>query len=105
RTGDSGDAAFVEAATAGASSIYHCMNPPYSANTWGCVVQRWRQAMLGAAIKSGARVVRLDNLYLLGRPNGQPLSENSPISPCSRKGEIRAHEWQAWLAARPQGGG
>jgi nucleoside-diphosphate-sugar epimerase len=31
------------------------------------------------------------------------LSEESPIAPCSKKGEIRAREWQAWLAAHHKG--
>src|SRR5262245_43643015 len=63
RTGDAGDAVFVAAATAGASAIYHCMNPPYSAATWSQVLPRWRQALLAGAARSGARVVLLDNLY------------------------------------------
>ena len=103
RTGDAGDPAFVEAATSGARVIYHCMNPPYSAATWSHVLPSWRQAIVAAAAKAGARVMLLDNIYLLGRPNGKLLSENSPISPCSKKGEIRAHEWRAWLAAHHKG--
>jgi nucleoside-diphosphate-sugar epimerase len=59
--------------------------------------------MVAAAASAGARVVMLDNVYLLGRPNGQRLSEQSPIAPCSKKGEIRAREWQEWLAAHHKG--
>src|SRR5262245_7122667 len=103
RTGDAGDPTFVQAATAGAAVIYHCMNPEYSAAAWARELPRWRTALVGAAAKAGARVVLLDNLYLLGRPNGHPLSDSSPISPCSRKGEIRAREWHEWLAAHHRG--
>ena len=103
RTGDAGDAAFVDEAVRGASVVYHCMNPPYSAGIWEHTLPRWRAAISAAAARAGARVVLLDNIYLLGRPNGQELSENSPIAPCSRKGEIRAREWQAWLAAHHKG--
>ena len=103
RTGDAGDAAFVDEAVRGASVVYHCMNPPYSAGIWAHTLPRWRAAISAAAARAGARVVLLDNIYLLGRPNGQELSENSPIAPCSRKGEIRAREWQAWLAAHHKG--
>ena len=103
RTGNAGDAAFVAEAVRGASVVYHCMNPPYSASTWAHVLPLWRKAILAAAASASARVVLLDNLYLLGRPNGQRLSETSPIAPSSRKGEIRASEWQAWLAAHHRG--
>jgi len=103
RTGDAGDAAFVDEAVRGASVVYHCMNPPYSAGIWAHTLPMWRAAISAAAARAGARVVLLDNIYLLGRPNGQELSENSPIAPCSRKGEIRAREWQAWLAAHHKG--
>jgi len=103
RTGDAGDALFVEEAVRGASVVYHCMNPPYSSDTWAHVLPRWRASILAAATHAGARVVLLDNVYLLGRPSGQRLSETSPIAPCSRKGEIRAREWQAWLAAHHKG--
>ena len=103
RTGDAGDGKFVDEATRGAAVIYHCMNPAYSATAWTHELPRWRHALLVAARRHGARIVLLDNLYLLGRPNGRTLSETSPISPSSRKGEIRAHEWHAWLAAHHKG--
>ena len=103
RTGDAGDPTFVAEATQGAAAIYHCMNPNYSASQWSRELPRWRIALLTAAARQNARVVLLDNLYMLGRPNGARLSEASPIAPCSKKGEIRAWEWQAWLAAHHKG--
>jgi nucleoside-diphosphate-sugar epimerase len=103
RTGDAGDALFVDEAIRGANVVYHCMNPPYSAGIWEQTLPKWRAAITAAAARAGARVVLLDNVYLLGRPNGQKLSEESPIAPCSKKGEIRAREWQAWLAAHHKG--
>lgn len=103
RTGDAGDRAFVAEVTQGAAAIYHCMNPSYSAAEWARELPRWRSALVAAAAAHGARVVLLDNLYMLGRPNGARLSEASPSAPSSRKGEIRAREWQAWLAAHHKG--
>jgi len=103
RTGDAGDATFVAEATQGAVAIYHCMNPSYSASQWAQDLPRWRNALLASAARQNARVVLLDNLYMLGRPNGSKLSESSPIAPCSRKGEVRAREWQEWLAAHHRG--
>ena len=103
RTGDAGDATFVSEATNGASVLYHCMNPEYSTAAWARELPRLREALRTAAGQHGARIVLLDNLYMLGRPRGTLLSETSPIDPCSKKGEIRAREWQAWLDAHRAG--
>lgn len=103
RTGDAGDPTFVAEATHGASVLYHCMNPEYSVATWSRELPRLREALRAAAAHHGARIVLLDNLYMLGRPRGTLLSETSPIDPCSKKGEIRAREWQAWLDTHRRG--
>ena len=103
RTGDAADATFVAEATHGASVLYHCMNPEYSTAAWARELPRLRSALGAVAAKAQARVVLLDNLYMLGRPRGMMLSESSPIDPCSKKARSRAREWQAWLAAHNKG--
>jgi hypothetical protein len=45
----------------------------------------------------------LDNLYMLGRPNGRPLNEDTPINPASRKGEIRARAAERLFDAHRRG--
>src|SRR5262245_52639757 len=88
--GDAADPAFCLETAGGAATIYHCMNPPYDARIWAETVPRYMDNLIAAAARTGARLVVLDNLYMLGRPGGRPLNEDSPINPCSRKGEIRA---------------
>jgi nucleoside-diphosphate-sugar epimerase len=88
--GDAADQAFCVAAARGAASVYHCMNPPYDARIWADKVPRYMDNLIAAAGKAGARLIVLDNVYMLGRPGGRPLNEESPVNPCSRKGEIRA---------------
>ncbi|HEY6866600.1 MAG TPA: NAD-dependent epimerase/dehydratase family protein [Candidatus Eisenbacteria bacterium] len=104
RNGDAGDPAFAASAAAGASVVYHCMNPPaYDRKVWAEALPRLMDSLIAASGKAGARLVVLDNLYLLGRPGGRPLSEDSPIAPCSRKGEIRARINQRLLEAERRG--
>ena len=104
RNGDAGDPAFATSATAGASVIYHCMNPPaYDRKVWAETLPRLMDSLIAAARQAGARLVVLDNLYLLGKPGGRPLSEDSPIAPCSRKGEIRARVNERLLDAERRG--
>jgi nucleoside-diphosphate-sugar epimerase len=88
--GDATDPAFCAEATRGAAAAYHCMNPPYSAKVWAEVLPRFASNLVEAAGRAGARLVVLDNLYALGNTGGQPMDEDTPFAPCSRKGEVRA---------------
>ncbi len=88
--GDAGDASFSYAACAGAAVVYHCMNPAYSASQWTELLPRYMGNLVSAAGSVGARLVVLDNLYMLGRTGGKPMNEDTPSNPCSKKGEIRA---------------
>jgi len=101
--GDAADPAFCVAAAAGASVVYHCMNPPYSTKAWAELVPRYMTNLIAASARAGARLVVLDNVYMLGKPNGQPLSAETPMNPCSRKGEIRARAAQLLFDAHRRG--
>jgi nucleoside-diphosphate-sugar epimerase len=97
------DQAAASAAARGASVVYNCTNPPYSARAWADQLPRVAESLVGAAGKAGARLVVLDNLYRLGRPRGRPLDEESPVAPCSRKGEVRALVWRRLQEAHRNG--
>ena len=88
--GDATDPNFCVEAARGASTVYHCINPPYYARVWAELLPRYMDNLIAAAGRSGARLVVLDDVYMLGRPQGKPLDEETPPRPCSRKGEIRA---------------
>ena len=68
--GDATNAAFCHQACAGAAIIYHCMNPEYSTNVWANVLPKYMDNLIAAAGNICARLVVLDNLYMLGNPNG-----------------------------------
>jgi nucleoside-diphosphate-sugar epimerase len=101
--GDAMDPAFCAEAARGAEVVYHCINAPYEARVWARMLPRIQDNLVAAAGRAGARLVVLDNLYSLGRPGGRPLSEDSPIAPVSRKGEIRARLAAALQAAERRG--
>ena len=101
-----GDAAredFCTDAAAGAAVVYHCMNPPYSAKVWAELLPRYMQNLIAASARAGARLIALDNVYMLGKPNGKRLSEETPMNPSSRKGEIRARTAQLLFDAHKRG--
>lgn len=101
--GDAADPTFCTAAAEGAATAYHCMNPPYSTKVWAEFVPRYMANLIEATARAGAWLVVLDNVYMLGKPDGKPLSADTPMNPCSRKGEIRAKAAQLLFDAHQRG--
>jgi nucleoside-diphosphate-sugar epimerase len=88
-SGDVLDPAFADEAARGAVAVYNCVNPPdYS--KWHGVLEPMMRAVRGAATRAGARLVVLDCLYMYGAPETTPFDEDTPMRPCSDKGELRA---------------
>ena len=86
--GDVTDRAFADQACQGATAVYNCANPP-DYHRWRGVIEPLFRATWEAAGRARARLVQLDNLYMVGRPTTVPFDERSPMQPCSRKGELR----------------
>src|SRR5262245_34412893 len=101
--GAASDRTFCLTAASGATTVYHCMNPPYSAPVWAELVPRYMENLIAAAAQTHARLVVLDNLNMLGRPGGRPLNEDTPMNPSSRKGEIRARAVERLYEAHRRG--
>lgn len=101
--GDAADREFCVEAARGASAVYHCMNPPYFAKTWAELVPRYMENLIAAVRAADARLVVLDNLYMLGNPHGKPMNEDTPVNPCSKKGEVRARTAERLFAAHKAG--
>ncbi len=101
--GDATDLAFCKEAVAGARVVYHCMNPAYSTPIWEEVLPKYLENLIAAAGSAGARLVVLENLYMIGTGDGGPINEDTPINPRSRKGEIRARLAGDLLAAHQRG--
>ena len=102
-SGDAADPVFCRKACTGAAVVYHCMNPDYSARIWEQRLPLYMENLIAAAGEIGARLVVLDNLYMLGKTNGNPMNEKTPAYPCSRKGEIRARVAERLFDAHRQG--
>lgn len=102
-SGDAADPTFCAEAARGATVVYHCMNPPYDARIWAEAIPRYMDNLIAASARTGARMVVLDNVYMLGRPGGRALSEDTPMNPCSRKGEIRARVAERLFEAHKRG--
>ena len=92
--GDVSDAAFAIAAAAGARVVYQVLNAPY--HRWAEDFPPLQHSVIAAATAARARLVTLENVYAYGaparRPDGGtvPFTEDSPLTPHTRKGTVRA---------------
>ena len=99
--GDASDPAFATAAAHGAQVVYQTLNPPY--HRWVELFPALQASVLAAAQATGARLVSMENVYMYGRPDGQPLTETHPYAAHTKKGKLRAGMARDLLAAHEAG--
>jgi nucleoside-diphosphate-sugar epimerase len=99
--GDATDAAFAFDAIGTAGTVYFCLNAPHY-DRWAEEFPPLQQGVLDATIKSGAKLVVLENLYMYGAPSG-PMTETTPVQARNAKGRTRAAMAEQLLAAHARG--
>lgn len=99
--GDAFDAAKNIELTKGAAAIYQCAQPAY--NEWAEKFPRFQSAIMDAAIANKTKFIVADNLYMYGDANGQPIREDSPYQPHTKKGRVRAEMANAVMDAHRAG--
>ena len=96
---DAADPAQAIAAAEGASTVYQALNPPY--HRWHELFPGLQAGALAAAEAAGAVYVSIENLYLYD--SSRPMSEDSPVAPVSKKGELRRRMAEEVMAAHERG--
>ena len=99
---DALDRAALIAAAKGIGQIVVALGFPYFGKIWREVWPRAMDNVLAAAEASGARVVFVDNLYMLG-PQSAPLTEDMPLRDYGVKPAVRAAITRQWMAASEAG--
>ena len=77
-------------AVKGSEIVYLTIGLPYKIKVWQ---QTWPVLMrnvINACIENNSKLVFFDNVYMIGDDNVKHITEESPLSPVSKKGEIRA---------------
>ena len=90
QSADLTDSKSLEKAVEGSSICYVTIGFEYSLKVWQ---QQWLSFIKNAVdscIKYNSKLVFFDNVYAIGKDNIKHITENSAISPSSKKGEIRA---------------
>jgi nucleoside-diphosphate-sugar epimerase len=99
--GDARDPAFTTAVAAGAAVVYQTLNPPYS--QWTAQFPPLQAAVLAAAEGTRARLVSMENVYMYGRPNARPLTEDRAYDAHTTKGQLRGRMARDLLVAHDAG--
>ena len=81
--------------------VYQALNPPY--HRWAQEFPGLQAAAIAAAQAAGARLVAMDNVYMYGRANGRPFTEDRAYDAHTRKGRVRAAMARDLMAAHDAG--
>jgi nucleoside-diphosphate-sugar epimerase len=80
----------VFSAIKGSEIVYLTIGLEYKTKVWQALWPPLMKNVTDACIEYGSKLVFFDNVYMIGGDNVKHITENSPISPSSKKGEIRA---------------
>lgn len=96
---DASDPEQAKDAAKGAVTVYQALNPPY--HLWHKYFPALQAGALAAAKAVGARYVSIENLYMYD--SSKLMTEDSPIAPRSKKGDLRAKMADEVIAAHQRG--
>ncbi len=74
----------------GSEIVYVTVGFAYNTKIWQKLWPPFIKNVIDACIQHHAKMVFFDNIYAIGEDNVRHITEESPISPCSKKGEVRA---------------
>ncbi len=91
------DAKLTQQAVQGSEVVYLTVGLPYSLKVWqnqwpaimDNVIDACKKACKKACKRNGAKLVFFDNVYLYGKVDGW-MTEETPVNPISKKGQVRA---------------
>jgi nucleoside-diphosphate-sugar epimerase len=77
-------------AVKGSEIVYLTIGLEYKTKVWQISWPPLMKNVIDACIEYKSKLVFFDNVYMIGGANVKHITENSPISPTSKKGEVRA---------------
>ena len=87
----------------GAEVAYLVVGLPYKVSVWEAGWPPLMQQVVNACIKTGTKLVFLDNIYMLSDESMPHMTETSLMTASSKKGEIRANVDRIMLEAMESG--
>lgn len=95
------DPAKVREVTRGAKVVYQSAQPEYF--QWPEKFPALQKSIIDGLTGSNAKLVLVENVYMYGKMNGRPLTEDLPYKAQTRKGRVRGEISTAAFDAHKQG--
>jgi len=95
------DPAKVREVTQGVKVVYQASQPHYY--EWPKKFPPLQKSIIEGLTGSNAKLVIVENLYMYGKTDGKPITEELPYNAHTRKGKVRAEMSEAALAAHRAG--
>jgi nucleoside-diphosphate-sugar epimerase len=80
----------VFSAVQGSEIVFLTVGLEYKTKVWQTLWPPLMKNVIDACIEHNCKLVFFDNVYMIGGDNVRHITEDSPISPTSKKGEVRA---------------
>jgi len=80
----------LEEAIKGSEIVYVTVGFPYSYKIWKEKWSKFIEYLIRICEAESCKLVFFDNVYMYDKDSLNPITENSPINPPSKKGEVRA---------------
>jgi nucleoside-diphosphate-sugar epimerase len=87
----------------GSEVVYLTVGFEYNIKVWRSLWPALMRNVLDACEEYGSKLVFFDNIYAIGKQHIHHITEDCPISPCSKKGEVRAEVDKMVLDAMDKG--
>lgn len=88
-TADLSKSADIDRAVAGSAIVYVTIGFEYKANVWQQVWPVFMRHVIEACKKHGTKLVFFDNVYMYDPDHLNPMTEETPMRPSSKKGAVR----------------
>jgi nucleoside-diphosphate-sugar epimerase len=86
---DLSDPSQIDQAVAGSEVVYAVIGFEYRLKVWRNTWPAFMQAVIQACMKHQAKLVFFDNVYMYSRTAIPHMTEDAPLQPPSKKGEVR----------------
>jgi nucleoside-diphosphate-sugar epimerase len=93
----------IEQAVSGSDVVYSTIGFPYSYKVWEKAWPNFTAHLIKACKKENCKLVFFDNVYMYDKHHLNPMTEETPVSPPSKKGEVRKKVADMIMAAVHEG--
>ena len=91
-------------AVKGSEIVYLTVGLPYKTKVWQSTWPLVMKNVIDACLEHQSKLVFFDNIYMYDGSNLNPITENTPINPRSKKGKVRKEIMQMiWDAVKDHG--